>query len=594
MANLPELQFDDTPEDLVFEDKEGGFVEELPQMAGGMVGGITGAVKGAAFGPWGAAAGGLFGATLGGMGGEAYKQLYQHYVGSPDAPNTSEEAASYILQAGGEEAVYEIGGQIVGRIAGRAFNKLRPKASEGIDELSKLFNKYGGNFTSAQRTDSWLVHQLDGLTRGSLTGSGIMKTSDKLNEKALLNMQQDLSNVIASTATKNLSDVELGQLFLDTVNKGKAAHKVAVNGLYEAFDDMVPVRVSTNGLKNSARELQGRIDQIAGLGIGDIGKDTLLKVLNLSDEMKFSDAQYLRSTLLDLQRGVKNVAGEEKLYSNLSKFVDEITKAMDSAADTTSPIILDKYQQIKKFARKGYEAFNNDFISAMVKAEKKAPERIGEHIFRAGNVQEVWATRLAIRRAAQFDKTISYDAVWQQLQQGYLEGMLHKATTSATVEAGETLAEFETKSGVASANQLVKYFTDPKLSRTTSAVFSREQRNAIFDFIKTAERVQAKPQGGLGMVMQLAQGGAVAGLATGHVDPVSATSLFIPTAVLAKLMTHPRTSKMLAQAINTKQGAPIAAPLLAKLAGAVYQAETSQGMFEYVEPMVPPMGVTER
>lgn len=563
-------------------------LEEGPRVGLGIAGSIAATGRAVAAIPHPAAkfAGGVVagaaGAFAGGTLGEGATQTIQTALDMPEGPNSTDEVIQRLWHAGKEEAIAEAGGQVAFKLIGRAFSPLRGKAAEGIDELRKMFGKYGGKFTAAQQTESWLVHQLDGLTRGSLTGSGVMKKADALNNKALLSWQDDLSSQIAGSASKNLSDREFGELVVNTIQGGKAAHSSSVGAMYSKFDELFPTSVNMGGMKGIADELSAKIRRISGIGDSELGKDFLSKVGGLDDNISFSDAQYLRSTLLDIQRGVKANPAEAKLAKNIGMFVEDITKSMDNAAAVGGKESLSKYQSIKKFANSGYKSFNDDFIVKLLKnGNKESFEKVGEQLFRDGNASEIIKLKRALRKASFFGKkegkAASYDESWGQIKQSYLENVMTKSMKEAELGAGETMKDFMTRSKTVGADKLLKRFTDQKKGRTLQAVLNKKESEAVFSFLKTAARVQSKSSGGLGMVMQLAQGSAIVGLATGHADKAEVIPLFAAPAVLARMMTNPIYTRLLIKGLTTKKSSLNAGGVVAQLSTLIQDVEDEIG-----------------
>lgn len=556
---------------------------EAPQTVGGIAGGVAGATKGAAigapFGPVGIAAGGVIGgatgALVGGAAGKGYQQVYRHATGSEKAPQTSYDAAVEMAMAGGEEAAWDLGGQLVGRGLAKGFHYLRPKAVDDVEKLAVKLEKSGGQMTAAQRTDNWMIHQLDSLTRGSLTGSGRMQTIDVLNEAALKNIESELRQNIAKNVTQNLSDRELGELFLNTVRDGRAAFRTTVGELYGGLDDMVKVGVNTTKTKEALIPMREQLERVNWINESPESRKLLDSIMSLPDNLSFGDAQVLRSNLLDAQRNLETLAGKSKITSKVNQVVGDLTKAMDESALREGPQVAAKYKAIKDYANKGYKVFDSKFITDLVVADKKNPERIGEYLFRAGNVEEINKAKKALRYAAATakDRGVNYDRVWGQMQQGYLNTILGRAERLGGIPAGVSAEEVAKSISDVSGAKLLKEFTDPKRSRTLDAVFNKEQKEAILEFAKVAERVQRRSEGGLGMVMQLVQGGAIAGAATGKIEAGEAASVFIPTWVMAKMMTNPKWAKRLATSLETPVGNGRASAALSQLASYAYDVQ---------------------
>jgi hypothetical protein len=564
---------------------------EPPEISGQTIGGIALPIAGLVAAPatGGASLIGL--AAIGGAGGEAWEQVYNQFVEPEEAPQTTSEAAKRILQAGGEEAVYEVTGQVVGKVVGKAYHLARPKVAGGIDKLQETFSKYGGVFTAAERTESFLTQTVDSLVRGSLSAKGIMKSADDVNEAALKVWQKDLSDTIAESAAKNMPDGEFGELVKTTLKDGKAAFKQKTKELYSSFDDLVvtniekemvekqvatdlvdeagrPITktviseiskeirpVDVRPLKIKAGEILEKLERIKKIGIGDFGGKTITDILSLDDALRFSDAQQLRSTMLDIARGVSKDPKEAKLAGSINAFVDELTKSMDNAAKSQGTDVFKAYQKIKDTTEKGFKAFNDDVIVSMLK-DKTASVKIGEMIFKDGNVDQVISFRRALDRAAKYDKTIDKNKVWEQTQQKYLESVFNSITKDIEAEAGETLAEFGSKAGIVSAAKLLKRLQDPKQMNTMTEMLGKSHREAIFEFAKAAGITQQKSVAGLSMLIQLTQAGAVMGTVAGRPGAAKmAATILIPTTVLAKMMTNPLTVRLMTSASKT----PIAA-----------------------------------
>lgn len=594
--------------------------EDLPALGGAAaaapVFATAGAEMGTPFGPPGIAIGGIVGgvvgALVGGAGGKGYQLAYREATGSDKAPDNSYDAAVEIAKAGGEQAVWELGGQLLGKTVLKGIHLVRPKAVEGIEKLSVALEKAGGRFTASMRADSWMLHQLDSLTRGSMTGSGVMKSVDVLNDKALKIIENGIRQNIAKNVTDNLSERELGNLFMDTINGGQAAHKTAVKNMYEGFDTLVPVKtiqnpttvmekvgvdeagrpitrpvtkmtaqvilpVETSSLKSALTPFKEQLERLNYANEDPKTIQVLKDVFSLPDNLSFADAQAYRSSILDTQRNLENAIGKTKITGKINTIVDEMTKAMDAAALKEGPQTLARYEAIKRFAEKGYKAFNDDFVIDLLKAGKANPADIGATLFKVGNEQEIINAKRALRYAAAFGKEqgISYDKTWTQMQSGYLNDVLTRNSKLKEVAAGATQESIQ-QGMLVSGKDLLKEFTDPKKQRTLAQVFSKEQRDSILELAKVAERVQRKPQGGLGMVASIAQGGMVAGVLTGTFETSKVGSLFLSPYVMAKIMSSPKGSRLLATALETPTNSPLAVPLMSRLAAEAYKANQAE------------------
>ena len=104
-----------------------------------------------------------------------------------------------------------------------------------------------------------------------------------------------------------------------------------------------------------------------------------------------------------------------------------------------------------------------------------------------------------------------------------------------------------------------------------------KHRELIMEFAQAAGVTQAKNVAGLGMLMQLTQGGAILNVASGRPGAVRmAASVVIPTEWLARLMTNKHTVKLMTSAAKTPVEAKLAPAIATKLAIAYENAKKEE------------------
>jgi hypothetical protein len=567
--------------------------EQGPAIAGGTAFGLMSGGLGFA---------GAAGMTaLGGGLGEGMKDLYNYFYDNEKAPKGFEEQMLSIAAAGGEQALMELGGRAIGSVMGAGYHVFRPKVKGGIDELQKQFAKYGGSFTQAQRTDAFLTQQVDSLTRGSISGRGIMQRADDINDVALNAWRNDLSNIIAKDAQQNMSSADFGKLMSNTLSDGKAGFKAYVGELYNSFDDLVKTNikqgfitkevpssiVDQNGknilykqteevinefrpvdvtpIKKSAAELMIRLKESANLAKSDFGGQTIEKILSLDDALKFSTAQDARSVLLELSRAAE-ASGETKLAGSLKYFSGQMTKAMDDAAKKQGADTYRKYLRIKKEAESGYKAFNSKFTYNLLKEDANL-SKVADDMFRDGNVDKIVKFRQVLGEAAKYDSRIKPNEIMDQVKQKYMEYVLSKSTKPVAMESADQVLTFQAKSGVPDAATLARFFGEDKKKTTMNALLSPREQSALFDFGKALAATQTANPASLGMVMQLTQAGVVLNAAKGAEGAVRQLAGFLlPTTYAAKMMTNPTMVKLMTSAAKTpiwaKQAPVIASKLM--------------------------------
>jgi hypothetical protein len=510
---------------------------------------------------------------IGGAIGEAGQMAKEYIMGEEEAPETIAEAGKRAAYAGGEQAVFEGIGQLALKTAGYVGQAIKPKVTDLSRALSKKFTGEGGQFTAAQLSDSWWIQQLDALTKGSITASGVYKGVDVANVEAYKSMEKNLIKTIAKKASTDLSDDALGQLFRNNIKGGRSAHSSAASVMYENVDNLLDASggaaISTSYLKQIAGDTLEQLKRVANVGSGEVDMQLLKQVTNLPDNLTFKDAHFLRSSLLAMQRDLEGVVGAGRANRTIGDIVTSINGSMEKSALNAGKDVADAYLKTNKFWRKGKEIFDNKFIANLINANKKNPERIGETIFRDGNVTEIIKAKKALRSAAKLSKEIEFDTAWHGMQAGYLQSLLTKTSDAE---------------GVVAANRLLKTFVDRKKGRTLNAAFSKDQRNRIIEFAMIGERLQKRPEAGLGMVMNLVQAGTIgAGMAFKIIDPVEAGVILVAPRVVAHALTNPKITALMAKSMKTEYKSTLGKQLATKLSAEIIKIQNNLGLQEQVE-----------
>ena len=534
------------------------FKRDIPALIGGIAGPLL-AGKGKVL----SIPAGMIAAGVGGAIGESAQIANEAMRDLPEAPKSYTEGIERVGMTFGEQAAFEGVGQLAVRVAAKAWGKVHPKLSEDAAELINSGAVGDVSLSLPQRTDAWWVQQLEGLTKGSLTGSGVFAKHEAVNKIALKEMQESLLDDISTVVTKNLSDEEIGALFISQVSGGKAAFSAASTRMHKQLDT---VAKSTNPIDMGIiqRYAAGKaraLERIGGVGAGDELNTLMKQVAGLSDNMSFQDASHLRSNLLSMSRDMEGKIGAGKAKKYLGEMTGLIDGLMEKTAKAEGKEFYSQWRGVNKFYKTGKEEFSNKFIAKIMDSDKTTVESIGDKVFRDGNVTEIKRVKTALKAAAKYSSKSS-DEVWGSMQTGYLEKILSKTSD----DQGEVVGK-----------RLSALFKDNRKYRTLKASFSMSQREALRSFGKVAQIVQRKPEGGLGMLVQLAQGGALIGLAKGVVDTAEAATLFVGPRVLAKALTNPKVAKMMTTGMMLNGKGAHAIKLQARLASELVKIQTELG-----------------
>ena len=576
---------------------------------GQVAGGIPAGIKGAEWGyklmppvhpvakPVGGIIGGAIGSALGGGAGEGGTQIYQAYTDNPLAPRNYDESIERIMEAGGEEALYDVIGQTFFRGVGGLWSLIRPKPIKGIEEVQELFEEYGGVLTAAQRTDSTIISGIEGLTRVAWGGQRL-RSVDILNDESIVRYADDYVSQIMATSNKELTDEGIGKLFINSVELGNKAHKSIANDMYGKLDELYKATkstttqikttpsailgadgkmlskktaqqvtkevlpVSTKGIKGVTNRVIKLQKELHGATMGDYGSSLVKSINKISgDGLSFKAAQELRSGLLSNIRGLSSKAGEGKTKKLMTDLVDQIDIAIEQGAKkTNNKEFISQWQSANKFWKEGKKHIGDKFISILLTG--KNAERIGETVFASGNVTQIRQAKRALAKAASYTKgtknEINFSSTWKKMQGGYLHSIIGKASNSETGEISTAILRNYLKKGT-------------KEFRTFGSAFSKEQRKSIKKFIGNLEAIQRRPKAAGEFMVTVQQGALILngfGLATGEISPETAaqiTTFTLSPFILSRLLTNPRSANLLSRGMDLKTGGAQTGAVLAKL-----------------------------
>lgn len=589
----------------------GFFETETGQTAGGIALGIAGAKTGFAAAPpvapivgplskpIGGIIGGAIGAFGGGAAGEAGQQIWQELSNNPYAPENWKQSAQRILEAGGEEALYDFIGSTAFKTVGGIWKFMRPKEIPGVEDAQKILSEHGGTLTAAQRTDNALIGTVENLTEASWGGRPLRDVRE-LNDEAIVSYTNDYVKRFTDIAGSELDDVGVGQLFIGMIESGQKAHSATAGNMYGVLDDMykatktkvtesIPTGlIDTSGKLIEKTKIVNKVlppvptkeikavvnkvikiqDELKGATMGDYGTQIVNSVSKISDDgLSFAAAQELRSGLLANIRGLEGKLGEGKTKKLMGDLVSAIDDAIEAGANKTGNTqFIESWQAANKFWKEGKDVLETKILGSLL---KKEPEKIGDTIFSVGNVTKIKDARKALRKAVEYSKGTGADAeiifseTWKRMQGGYLTGIIGKV---ADPETGEL-----------SIRALKTFFQKgTKQRRTLGEAFTKAQRDGLEKFIDTVSIAQRRPPGAgafmvtvgqAGLVMSVYGGGMMAADAT--VDAGDFATLTITPYILGKLLVNPKYARLISRGLNMKSGGPAAGAVAAKIAAAV-------------------------
>jgi hypothetical protein len=488
------------------------FVEAIPEFVG-----MLGSIAAQRIPGGGLAVKSLLGAGAGGMFGEAVRQA----ITGEQEKLDSKQKMTEIARRGLENAVLDGAGNLIFSAAGSVFKltaqtlkDMGVNISRGADDLEikqavqKILQEQDIPTTLSryQVTGSALDSLLDIIGRVGFTGKATFETQEKLINKAISSERDKILDTASSTSFAD--DVEIGSAIQKVVEEGHAALSSAVSPFYTNLSTKAQnVTVNFNPIKSKAQKTLNDAAKVSEskdptTQLGSEITTQLKKIADLKDDLSFADAFKTVSFLKKKKRSIETGIGGKgnDLIPILSENIVAIEKAMDSAAKKLDPNLYNEYRMYSSKYREGMEAL---FPEQFAKIISREPERIGEAIYKTGNVTTVQQAFKAIDKAVELDPRIQGDVLKNTLRRGYLEQALGETGSEISFKnllelskkvSGQqkqfgrtynTILDDETKKNVKTLTNIAKVASkSPKFG--FSLMIAGQQASAIRDAIRYA------------------------------------------------------------------------------------------------------------
>jgi len=462
--------------------------EDGAQTAGGIVGGILGVTKCIPFGPWVAFGCGVAGAAGGGFAGRLGTEEVKILTDSPAALSGQRAVFVRSLWGGGEEALYEAGGQLVFKGIVKGYQKGKSALGIGkgpVDEFIQIENEllkhagkqaeegswmlgqadeagglsFPGRWTSApvapgldaaKLTGNYLLDLLASFSRGAPIGKQILQEADLLNKEALDSWMTRLIDGYADTAGIHLTPEAIGDVLTAALIDAQTVMGKVGSELYRGVDDLMgqkvvnytsgvqtkkifvtPKFVNLKELKNSFRGIAKKYKDIGNIGkTGDEG-GLIDRIIGLDDNLTFESAHFLRSQLLKEQRAIEKALGKEYGKGWITAAVKQVDDAMELALkEHGTPEAVKLYRAASVYWKKGKLRLHNRFISKLIyqlgDSGKGSYEDIGGFLFKSGKQHHYAQINSALEWIAKESPDIGTEKVLASIRGGWLEHYAQK------------------------------------------------------------------------------------------------------------------------------------------------------------------------
>jgi hypothetical protein len=454
-----------------------------------------------------------------------------------------------------ENAALDAAGNLVFNLAGKSYRvgkdfltstgflkTAAPNDYELKSAIQNLLESEGASLTRFQAEPTAVRKTSESIARSSITGQSIFRRQEEIVNQAL---QKSRDNILTSITDAPESALRTGQEYLKVIESADKALGDAVRPFYQSLSDKGGnVLVNMGPIKTNAAEALKKAEKLTETGDAStiLGADVARELRNLSgvvSDISFADAHQFRSILNARLRALKaEVGADTPVTRELSIAVKSLDDQMDKAAKELNPTLLQEYRATSQKYR---ESITELYPAVLQNIIQKAPERIGESVFKSGNVSEVREVYKALARAKNLNPTLDTGKLRKDFQRGFVESFLSEEGVEIT---SQSLAN------------LSKKLKDPKFKRTFSEALDPQQQNSIKLLIEAGKTTSERPGAALSLLVAGQQAQAIsllAGIGTYAAGAdalvasmVGAGVLFTPR-VLAKMSTDPKAVRKILQ-----------------------------------------------
>ena len=558
-------------------------------------------------------------------GGEAYHQIYQHLKGDPNAPQTSEEAATRIAKLAGLEAAGQLGGEMLVRGAGKLIphvqerfmvpdmtgsepvlrNFMEPYLQKGLterayDALAPYTQKLGfeaiekpGYSIAQKASERSGAHRMEQIVEHSFFGAAPIQEFKGAQQKAISNWSSALVNKFTKQA--NLTPPgERGKMFIEAFDVAEQTFKDAAKAKYQAVDAAIEGAEVTQTVRKTSSILDASgtpftydvtetsnkiVDltpfkkwveaetkenaKFAGIASAQRGDTLISKASNLPDRMSFADSAELRSRII---QELRNAEGKPVAYADIAKVTRHIDTAMEKSAIQLGGDAEKVWREANSFYKQGKKQFDDEFLSGLISKGKEQHnlESIGSGLFMRGGVEQI---RVAKKLLANDPQTL------QAMKAGWLSDVLTVATKPDGLK-GNALYNVLKRVGDEKLGEIMKPGELMMLKQLSEAAIKTQKLGSGGGGSILIQLIQATP------LVKVTQTLATLGLAGGgaYFDSpealAGAVMVLATPRILGNMLVNPKYHNLFYKGLSTQK--PRAIPAIIKLAAQAVKIKSQQ------------------
>ena len=541
-------------------EKAGGFIAEVGPESGGAA---IGAGLGLSFGPPGVIGGGILGGLAGEAGQQISSRLFPSTAPPSGVPQTSQEAAIRLSEAGTLGALQEAGAPIRSAIV--------PASRIAAERLGIAVTRTGGTIpaakeldvqlTPAQQTQGSILSATESILRRSLVGSEIFREADVVANRQLINAGEDIANEITR---RKLSPREAGEAIQAVLKLSDDYADEAIGAVRKGIEDQAgDIPVDRRILSTRANQLLEEFDQAVAFSPKLENVDSLRNARGILGDFAAADEPLTISGAIKLRSQLLKLTRDREIGVGLGE-IQQLTKSLDQSIENAlkqsgNTALLGQFRASNAAFARTRQLLETGVAQHIIKSEK--PEAIASFLLSTGGesgtaniLKLVNQTKPAVRKDVQraLLSQLLDDAIQKDVS-GVSEGVL----------VGDRLL-----------SKLDKLGDDflPQLFSDSPHILEKFQRFArVANTVSLKSSVTRPPSATSTSLLAFGQGTAattmVGATMIGRPDvAVAAAPFVVGPPALAWIMTRPKGLELLTEAMLTPVSSPRAKPMAAKLA----------------------------
>lgn len=325
-----------------------------------------------------------------------------------------------------------------------------PEAAQVIEDFAKV----GGVLTPAQMDKRLLVKAGEEVARGGFGAREIFEDVSERNVTAARLYANNILDSLAEGASRK-SSIEMGEDFAAGITSPSGRIYRMVDELFEPLYKRVDqltkgTKVSTSPLKTLAKKelaIDSRmVSEGKGIYLTPKGRAALGRVLNLKDNVSFSDMRTIRSVLIAESRTLgRDLDRSEALVRRLAEAANESvfepknwkTGFVEAGGELgykgLTPEATRLLENTNRLYKSTMDAFENTFAQKLITKLQAKPSTVMKEVFRPKNPLAVRQLRQALIEPISGRPSTEGKIMWNQLRTAWLSDVVDEATKEGKI-----------------------------------------------------------------------------------------------------------------------------------------------------------------